>query len=87
MDYGAMLKKQIENPNRKSFHYQRQSPFEGSIRQLRSMVLKMILQNHTITESSIMKKIVKDPDTVRKVLLQLEKEGFIKKQGKRFSIA
>ena len=87
MDYGAMLKKQIENPNRKSFHYQRQSPFEGSTRQLRSMVLKVILQNHAITESSIMKKMVKDPDTVRKVLLQLEKEGFIKKQGKRFSIA
>jgi A/G-specific adenine glycosylase len=29
MDYGVMLKKEQQNPNRKSAHYQKQSPFEG----------------------------------------------------------
>jgi A/G-specific adenine glycosylase len=37
MDYGAMLKKTVENPNRKSSHYKKQAPFHGSNRQLREL--------------------------------------------------
>ena len=32
MDYGAALKKQIPNPNRRSAHYVKQSTFRGSLR-------------------------------------------------------
>jgi A/G-specific adenine glycosylase len=32
MDYGVMLKKRHQNPNRKSAHYHKQGPFEGSNR-------------------------------------------------------
>lgn len=39
MDYGAALKKREPNPSRRSASYARQSPFEGSHRQVRSAVL------------------------------------------------
>ncbi len=44
MDYGTYLKTQIINPNRKSKHYTRQSVFEGSNRQIRSQIIKLLLQ-------------------------------------------
>ena len=42
MDYGAALKKLTVNPNRRSAHYSRQSPFIGSIRQARGKVIKTL---------------------------------------------
>jgi A/G-specific adenine glycosylase len=43
MDYGVALKKVTANPNRRSAHYTRQSPFAGSFRQMRGKVLKSLL--------------------------------------------
>ncbi len=86
MDYGAMLKKQIRNPNRKSAHYQRQPPFEGSQRQLRGMILKVLIRQRSITESKLKEKLNKAPIKVSKALLQLQREGFIRKKGQWFTI-
>lgn len=44
MDYGAMLGKNRENPNRKSKHYAKQSKFEGSRRQLRGKLMRVALE-------------------------------------------
>ena len=44
MDYGAVLKKQEKNPSRKSKHYAKQSQFEGSNRQLRGKILRLLIQ-------------------------------------------
>jgi len=43
MDYGASLKKLTVNPNRRSAHYSRQSPFIGSIRQARGKVIRTLV--------------------------------------------
>jgi A/G-specific adenine glycosylase len=43
MDYGAALKQVTANPNRRSAHYARQSPFEGSFRQRRGAVIKVLV--------------------------------------------
>lgn len=43
LDYGAMLKKTVGNPNKKSKTYARQSPFEGSTRQARARALRRAL--------------------------------------------
>jgi A/G-specific adenine glycosylase len=43
MDYGADLAKRVSNPNRRSKHYNRQSQFEGSLRQIRGEVLRQLL--------------------------------------------
>lgn len=40
MDYGSYLSKIVQNPNRKSTHYVRQSKFEGSVRQQRGKILR-----------------------------------------------
>ncbi|MDR0448437.1 MAG: A/G-specific adenine glycosylase [Treponema sp.] len=45
MDYGAELKKLSKNPNRKSAHYTKQSPFIGSFRQIRGALIKVLSVN------------------------------------------
>lgn len=87
MDYGVMLKKAFGNPNRKSFHYQRQAPFQGSQRQLRGLVLKVVLQAPKITETDIVKNLKKEPKKIKDVIEQLQKEGFIRKERNTYSIS
>jgi A/G-specific adenine glycosylase len=86
MDYGTMLKREQVNPNRRSLHYTRQSPFENSNRQVRGLILKTLVQGARLTERQIVKRINIEPERVKKNLLQLQKEGFIKKQGNGFTI-
>lgn len=87
MDYGAMLKKEVVNPNRRSLHYKRQESFEGSHRQLRGLVLKSILQSPGVTESALTKQIEKEPEKIKDALIQVKKEGFIREERQRYSIA
>lgn len=86
MDYGAMLKREQINPNRRSAHYQRQSPFENSNRQIRGRILKVLVEESPLTRPQIMKKSGMDPERVKLNLVKLSNEGFIRKQGKFFSL-
>ena len=43
LDYGAHLKATVTNPSRRSAHYARQSAFEGSRRQKRAEVVRIVL--------------------------------------------
>jgi len=86
MDYGAMLKEQHANPGRRSAHYARQSPFEGSRRQVRGKILKAVVAHPGISEAALVKEISRDKEVVRHVLEQLREEGFIGKKGRRFFI-
>lgn len=86
MDYGVALKDQHPNPSRRSAHYTKQSPFEGSLRQVRGMILRALVKDPGITEAALVKEINRDVDRVGKCLEQLCKEGFILKKGKRFFI-
>ena len=43
LDYGAYLKKTLPNPSRRSAGYSRQSKFEGSRRQKRAHIVRMLL--------------------------------------------
>jgi A/G-specific adenine glycosylase len=75
MDYGAMLgrvpsgKKILENPNRRSAYYKKQSPFSGSDRKLRGEILRLALSGKKIDVSGV---------RIRRIAAVLEKEGFIK---------
>jgi A/G-specific adenine glycosylase len=86
MDYGVALKDQHPNPSRRSAHYTRQSPFEGSLRQVRGMILRTLVKQPGIAEPALVKEIDRDAEMVRQALKQLRREGFIIKQGKRFII-
>ena len=86
MDYGAMLKERQTNPNRRSAHYTKQSPFEGSLRQVRGMILRTLVKQPAISEPALVKAINRDAVMVRQALKQLRTEGFIVKKRKRFFI-
>lgn len=53
MDYGTYLAKTIENPNRKSKHYSKQSKFEGSVRKIRGEIVRQLLKHKSLTETQI----------------------------------
>ena len=87
MDYGTMLKKTHGSINPKSAHYQKQSPFKGSDRQVRGMVLKAIIDHHRLTDEEIVETLQLPFERARKALDALQKEGFVREQEGRYSIA
>jgi A/G-specific adenine glycosylase len=80
MDYGADLARRVPNPNRRSRHYTVQSPFEGSARQVRSQVLRALLDGPK-TRAQL------GPDVrLEQVLADLEREGFIRRVGTAYEV-
>jgi len=86
MDYGAMLKREYANPNRRSAHYTRQSPFENSNRQVRGKILKALVAESPLSAAQIVKRTGMAPDRVKKNLFQLAGEGLIVRQGRFFNV-
>jgi A/G-specific adenine glycosylase len=86
MDYGVMLKQLHPNPSRRSSHHSRQSPFKGSNRELRSAMLRTILDQPGITPARLSRQLASPAETVLKNLAALEREGFIDRAGRRFRI-
>ena len=89
MDYGSMLGSTLpkqRNPNRRSRHYARQSKFEGSDRELRSRVLKILLAHGPQTRPALIRAL--DPSMKRstKILAQLERERFIIERKGRYAV-
>lgn len=80
MDYGSILPKTVVNPNRQSAHYVRQSAFEGSTRQIRGNILKLLTSKEQMTLLSMQTEIGVDPAILVKVLSGLETEGLIQKR-------
>lgn len=86
MDYGAMLKKLPQNPNRRSAHYQKQGSFHGSNRQLRGLILKAILKKPYSSESALMRTLDMAPAKFKAALGQLMDEGFVVGSEKGYTI-
>ncbi len=87
MDYGTMLKSSMRNLNKRSTTYRKQSPFEGSKRQVRGKVLKILIAEPRLSAYEIALRVNGDPSKVRKILFELETEGFIRKNGKMYRIS
>jgi A/G-specific adenine glycosylase len=86
MDYGAMLGANGENPNRRSAHYKRQSPFQGSNRQLRGMILKTLTAGRALSRRQLAQVLEKTPEAIDAVLIELASEGFIEKRGDMYTL-
>ena len=84
MDYGAYLAKAVQNPNRKSKHYTKQSKFEGSIRQTRGLLIKALLKK-PMTYEKLMESS-NNPHQLNEALEKLVKEGVISKRGNLYII-
>jgi A/G-specific adenine glycosylase len=77
MDYGTALKSSVPNPNRRSHHYTRQPPFEGSDRQIRGLILRIVLDEPGITFVDLWKKTGGDRQRLERILGDLEKDQLI----------
>lgn len=86
MDYGVMLKKMHKNPARKSAHHTRQSTFEGSHRQIRGMILKLLTTHACMNQEELYKNIDRDAQRTQAALAELLHEGFLEKNGTTYSI-
>lgn len=86
MDYGAMLKKTGVNPGRRSAQYTRQSPFEGSDRQIRGRILRLLAARSSLTRNLLTDKLESNPQRVGRILDRLVMEGMILEEKKRFRI-
>ena len=87
MDYGASLKKAPPNPNRRSAHYTRQSPFAGSNRQVRSLILKTLLREPVSSIRKLAQAIGVPEAPTRSALEQLLAEGFVSREGRNLRLA
>lgn len=86
MDYGAYLKKTNPNPSRRSKYHVKQSKFEGSLRQMRGILLRRLIQG-PVSESSLRKIEIKNFHRIGTALKALESEHLIERKGTRWQLA
>jgi A/G-specific adenine glycosylase len=87
MDYGVLLKRNHANPSRRSAHHGRQSPFAGSNRQQRSLLLKLLLATPGMEEAELAVAVSGKTETVINNLRMMEREGILAKKGKGWRVA
>lgn len=102
LDYGAYLKKTIPNPSRRSSSYTRQSRFEGSRRQKRAHIVRMLLDAQASGRPGLVLEEVRagvndmeigagrdavSSDEVASILADLVREGFARAEEDAWSIA
>lgn len=78
MDYGTHLKQTLGNNISQSKHYTRQSKFEGSRRQIRGRILKLLIQGSI--EAPELLALEPDERTLS-VVEDLKREGFVEEIG------
>lgn len=86
MDYGSDLKRRFPNPSRRSLHHTVQSRFEGSDRQIRGGLLRLLLEVDGMTAAAIGLKLAVDGDRLQRILDGMLQEGFVVKRGRRYLI-
>ena len=87
MDYGAMLKATKPNPSRRSVHHSRQSQFEGSNRQLRGAIIRILAATHDTTAAELTQLIDFPMRRIKISLTRLTKEGLIASAYGRYRLA
>lgn len=99
LDYGAYLKKQVPNPSRRAKSHARQSAFEGSRRQKRAALVRLILASGSsgvtpaaaaVAMSAQEEAAGRAPVSVefmKELLVELAKEGFCVQRGAAFICA
>lgn len=86
MDYGSMLKKVYGNASRRSKHYAKQSVFEGSDRQLRGAILRLVSQRGSASLQDL-GLLHDDGERIERLVEGLVKEQMLIKDGSLVRIA
>jgi len=77
MDYGVVIKKLYPNPSRKSKHHIKQSKFEGSDRQVRGAIVKLLTQKNKLTVVEMYELFPQKQDKIEPILAQLCSEKLL----------
>lgn len=85
MDYGSHLKRRGVRLNSASAHYAKQSKFEGSARQLRGQILKLVLEKPR-SAAELARATGRALAEVQSAVAALCKEGLIAARGAKFSL-
>lgn len=90
LDYGAYLKSTLPNPSRRSKHHVKQSKFEGSRRQKRAEIVRVVLAEREISLADLYTALAEferahgredlDPALVRSICDDLVCEGFFEQR-------
>ncbi len=86
MDLGTALSSRVANPNRRSTHYTQQSPFQGSLRQIRGEILRRLSRHGELEMVELARDLPFDADRVQQAVEQLRREGFLVARGSRVDI-
>lgn len=86
MDYGVYLKQKTNNPARLSAHHTKQSKFEGSDRQIRSGILKKLLEHGSLSQEVLISLIDREPNRVTSIINELVTEQLIVNRNNFFSL-
>jgi len=86
MDYGVYLKKLHGNPARKSRHHTVQSRFEGSDRQIRGMIIKILGNVEAMSIRELVRQVGNEPERVRPIIDQLVGERLVQRLRTRLSL-
>jgi A/G-specific adenine glycosylase len=88
MDYSVFLKKQAGGPDsgRRSSHYRKQAPFEGSNRKVRGEIVKNLTAGRPLTLVELAGLIKTSLPILEKNLKTLEGEGFLRMIEDKFYI-
>jgi A/G-specific adenine glycosylase len=87
MDLGTILKKNVVNPNRRSCHYKKQAPFEGSDRKIRGKILKILIRESPMSELELNTAVDEDPGRTGTIIHTLCKEGFLSEKKGMYTLA
>ncbi len=77
MDYGSRLGSTIQNPNRRSAHYTKQSTFKGSVRELRGAFLRACAEKPVPKKVLFSSSITNDRARAEQALSGLIKDGIL----------
>lgn len=77
MDYGAMLKATKPNPGRKSYHHTRQSKFEGSDRQIRGKILRLLVECNRFPLNKLIENLLIEKTRAQAIIRKLSSEKLI----------
>ncbi len=94
LDYGAHLKALVSNPSRRSAHYAKQSAFEGSRRQKRAELVRIVLAFPGIGATELLERLDAFEQSAGRVpvgkevfdgiVADLVAEGFFRREGDAF---
>lgn len=88
MDYGVYLKKELKVNNKKSKHYTKQSKFEGSKRQVRGSIIRILSKMKKLREEDLFmlveQEIPENNHSVEQVIEDLLSEKLIFKEKNNF---